>query len=256
MRIDFHSHVKISKKSMFMPDYFTEMLQEAGKNGLTAIAMTEHFNTKRFMDIYDYLDQHYHYQNGYYLVEGIRVFPGIEVDIKEIGHILLIGDREDIIEIRAMLDSYIEPSQFICFEDLMDLTEAYNLLKIGAHPFRKSTPLTHLQVEQLRRLDAFDLNGKDLYVQGIEPYRKLLSEFANEIGLPIVGGSDTHQFLQYGAVCNQLNRNCDTVRELKNVIEAGDYQVEISNDLMLKVKSATLVKKYMKQLLVDKTQLV
>ncbi|MCZ0704486.1 histidinol phosphatase-like PHP family hydrolase [Natronobacillus azotifigens] len=256
MRMDFHSHVKISKKSMFMPDYFAEMLHEAEKNGLTAIAMTEHFNTKRFMDIYDYIDQHYSYGNGYYLVEGMRVFPGMEVDVKEVGHILLIGDRADIIAVRVALESHTNPVDFIRFKDLMDLAEGYNLLKIGAHPFRQGTPLTHLPVEQLRRLDAFDLNGKDLYAQGIEPYRERLGEFANKIGLPIVGGSDTHQFLQYGAIYNQLNRNCETVSELKEVIQSGDYQVEVSRDLMLKVKSAALVKKYMKKIVEEHTQLV
>lgn len=253
MRIDFHSHVKISKKSMFMPEYFTEMIHEAGKSGLTALAMTEHFNTKRFMDIYDYVDRKYPYQNGYYLVDGVKVFPGVEVDVKEVGHILLIGDRADILEIRSALEPYIDPVDFIGFDQLMDLAEGYDILKIGAHPFREGTPLTHLLPEQLRRLDAFDLNGKDLYAQGVEPYRALLIDFAENIGLPIVGGSDTHQFLQYGSVYNQFDQDCLTVTELKAAIVDGDYQVELADDLMIKVKAATLVKRYMKQLLEDQT---
>lgn len=253
MKIDFHSHVKISKKSMFMPDYFAEMMKEAAKSGLTALAMTEHFNTKRFMDIYDYIDQKYVYENGYYIVGDIRVFPGVEVDVKEVGHILLIGDRNDILEIRSALEPYTDPAAFIGFDQLMDLVEDYDILKIGAHPFRKSTPLTHLQPEQLRRLDALDLNGKDLYAQGVEPYRTRLIDFAKELDLPIVGGSDTHQFLQYSAVSNQFDQVCLNVTELKAAIKAGNYQVELADDLMIKVKAAVLVKKYMKQLLEDHT---
>ncbi|WP_117168781.1 PHP domain-containing protein [Paraliobacillus sediminis] len=253
MKIDFHSHVKISKKSMFMPDYFAEMMKEAAKSGLTALAMTEHFNTKRFMDIYDYIDRKYVYENGYYVVGDIRVFPGVEVDVKEVGHILLIGDRDDILDIRSTLEPYTDPANFIGFDQLMDLAEGYDILKIGAHPFRKGTPLTHLQPEQLRRLDALDLNGKDLYAQGIEPYRTRLTDFAEDLGLPVVGGSDTHQFLQYSAVSNQFEQACLNVTELKAAIKAGNYHVEIAEDLMIKVKAAVLVKKYMKQLLEDHT---
>ncbi|MFT8322816.1 MAG: PHP-associated domain-containing protein [Bacillus sp. (in: firmicutes)] len=249
MRIDFHSHVKISKKSDFMPTYFQEMMAEAQTSGLTALAMTEHFNTKRFGDIYDFLEQHYTYENGYYNIEGFKLFPGIEVDVKEVGHILLIGSREDILSIRKQLDKHTEKESFIAFDLLMNLAEQYNILKIGAHPFRESTPLYHLKVEQLLRLDAFDLNGKDLYSQGVHPYHKKLTAFAEKVGLPIVGGSDTHQFLQYGSVYNDLAHECNNVDDLKLCIASGNYQVHTSPDLELKVKSASLVKDLLKELL-------
>jgi len=255
MKIDFHSHVKISKKSMFMPDYFKEMMKEARAIGLNAVAMTEHFNTTRFYDIYDYLDQHYSYQQGYYDVEGFKLFPGIEVDIKETGHILLIGDREDVIEIRSHLESHLLEEHFIPFNQLMDLADGYPVLKIGAHPFRESTPLYHLSKEQLHRLDAFDLNGKDLYAQGVEEYISKLNSFAKEIGLPVVGGSDTHQYFQYGSVYNELNMECNTVADLQKCIIAGDYQIHTSEDLYLKVKAATVVKKLLKQVLLQEKEI-
>ncbi|WP_306291533.1 PHP domain-containing protein [Paraliobacillus ryukyuensis] len=254
--IDLHSHVKISKKSDFMPDYFEEMIREAKQNGLASIAMTEHFNTRRFLDIYDYIDANFTYVDGYYFVHGVRIFPGIEVDVQEVGHILLIGDRNAILEVRAALEPYTEKRHFIPFAQLMDIAEHYELLKIGAHPFRESTPLTHLPKEQLQRLDAFDMNGKDLYAYGIEDYQARLNTFAEEIGLPIVGGSDTHQFLQYGAIMNEVGRDFRTVTELKAAIREGDYQVKLADDLYLKVKAATLVKKYMKRSLAAEQQTV
>jgi len=249
MRIDFHSHVKISKKSAFMPTYFEEMMKEAKESGLDAIAMTEHFNTDRFYDVYEYLANNHHYEHGYYLINGLKVFPGIEVDVKEVGHILLIGDRTDIVEIRNFLEGHIEPEKFIPFQDLLDLADQYNILKIGAHAFRESTPLYQHDPNQLRRLDALDLNGKDLYTYGIADYYNKLELFAKELGLPIVAGSDTHQFLQYGCVYNDLSRDCKTVDELKQQINEGCYQIEISPSLDLKVKSAKLVKKLLKKLL-------
>lgn len=249
MRIDFHSHVKISKKSAFMPAYFEEMMKEAKESGLEALAMTEHFNTDRFHDIYDYLAANHEYEHGYYLIDGLKLFPGIEVDVKEIGHILLIGDRTDIVAIRDSLEDYTDPARFIAMNELLDLAENYQLLKIGAHAFRESTPLYQHDPDQLRRLDALDLNGKDLYTYGIDSYYKKLKQFSDQLGLPIVAGSDTHQFLQYGSVYNEIKRNCQTVVDLKEQIKGGHYHIEISPSLRLKVKSAKLTKKLMKKLL-------
>ena len=256
MKIDFHSHVKISKKTQFMKEYFQEMMSEAKMAGLTAICMTEHFNTKRFFDIYEYLDKQYPYENGYYNIEGFKLFPGIEVDVKEVGHILLIGDRQAILSIRRLLEQHTQEDLFIPFDELMDIAEQHNVLKIGAHAFRESTPLYHLKEAQLKRLDALDLNGKDLYSQGVEIYKQKLVAFAEKLDLPYVGGSDTHQFLQYGCIINELGENCNTVEDLKASICSGNYQVTISKDLPLKVKAATLTKKWMKKALEEEKQLI
>ncbi len=88
-----------------MPAYFKEMMTEAKQNGLNALALTEHFNTTRFFDIYQFLDENYSYTQGYYDIQGLKLFPGVEVDVKEGGHILLIGDRTDIVTIRKELIS-------------------------------------------------------------------------------------------------------------------------------------------------------
>jgi len=252
MRIDFHSHVKISKKSTFMPDYFREMMEEAKASGLTALAVTEHFNTSQFTDVFDFINDHYTYEHGYYLIDGLKLFPGIEVDIKETGHILLIGSREDILAIRESLDKHTTEDTFIPFNQLLDIAEKYHLLKIGAHPFRESTPLHHLEVTQLQRLDALDLNGKDLYAYRNESYQNKLEDFANKVDRPIVGGSDTHQYLQYGSVYNDFNEECNTVDELKSAILTGNYVVNTSECLHVKVKGATLAKKMLKKMITDK----
>ncbi len=249
MYIDFHTHVKLSKKTKFMPDYFAEMMREAKESGLTAIAMTEHFNTLRYTEIYDYLDAHYSYEEDYYNIDGLKLFPGLEVDVKEIGHILIIGKRDDILAIHSALENHMEDGSFIAINELLNLAEGYDVIKIGAHPFRKSTPLYQHDPEQLKRLDAFDLNGKDLYSQGEEQYIEKIKPFAENLRVPIVGGSDTHQFLQYGCIMNKLKLECHTIRDLRSCIIQGKYSVEISPSLPIKVKSAKLAKKLMKQMI-------
>ncbi len=246
MKIDFHTHVKISKSSQFSSPYFEDMVDEAKEAGLTAICMTEHFNTLRFFDIYNYLDGRYPYENHYYNVRGLKVFTGMEVDVKEVGHILIIAHRDHIVDMREALIPYETKPHFIPFKELMDLADQYNTLRIGGHPLRVSTPLTQHEPEQLKRLDALDLNGRDLYAQGQDPYIDRLKEFAKELRLPIVGGSDTHQYLQYGVIYNESPEECETVDGLKEMIQNRLYDIRISKDLDIKVKAARLVKKLIK----------
>lgn len=248
MRIDLHTHGKLSKNSDFSVDYFTEMVNEAKASGLEALALTEHFNTRNFYEVYETLDRLYPYNGEYYDADGLRIFPGMEVDIQETGHILLVGQKEHILAVRSGLEQYTAKGSFIPFANLLDMAEAWPLLKIGAHPFRESTPLYQLDRDLLGRLDAFDLNAKDMYQYGIEACRGQVEPFAQSLGKPITAGSDTHQCLQYGSVFNVLDRPCASVAELKEQILAGTYSIEISNDLPLRVKASVMLKKVMKRL--------
>lgn len=111
---------------------------------------------------------------------------------------------------------------------------------------RESTPLTHHDPEQLKRLDALDLNGRDLLTQGRHPYIEKLEEFADELELPIVGGSDTHQYIQYGVIMNETDQDCETVDDLKAMINESNFEIKITDDLDVKVKSARIIKKLIK----------
>ena len=249
MNIDLHTHGKLSKKSAFSSDYFSEMMSEAKANGLQAVALTEHFNTSNFFAMYETLDRTYPYNGHYYDVNGLKLFPGMEVDIAETGHILLIGLKENILAVRSLLNDHTHEGNFIPFERLLDLADEYNLWKIGAHPFRTSTPLHQLDPELLKRLDAFDFNAKDIYMQGAEAYKNLITPFAEKLGVPVIAGSDSHQCLQYGSVVNRLDETCSTVEELKEAIKQGNYAIELSPCLHTKVKASVMMKKLLKQLI-------
>lgn len=248
MRIDLHTHAKLSKASDFSPAYYEEMIGEAIENGLDALALTEHFNTRNFFDVYETLDRLFPYTGDYYQAGSLMLFPGMEVDIRENGHILLIGRREPILELRRKLEPYASKEGFIPFDELLTLAEGYPLLKIGAHPFRRSTPLHHLNPAQLMRLDAFDLNAKDMYEFGCDENRERVERFAAELGKPVTAGSDTHQCLQYGSVYNELHRPVHSVEELKQAILEGSYRIHVDPSLPLRVKASVMLKKLLKRL--------
>lgn len=246
MNIDLHTHGKLSKKTDFSLDYFLSMAREAIANGLHAVALTEHFNTRHFTDMLDQLDQHFDYAGDYYKVEGLKVFSGMEIDVRETGHILMIGNRDLIRSLNIELEPNKEKGSFLPFEELLNRTEQLPLLRIGAHPLRTSTPLTHHAPELLKRLDGFDLNAKDLYEQGAGMTDRV-HEFARQIGLPVFAGSDSHQPLQFGSVWNELPADCDTAVELRSQLISGKAKLAVSPCLNVKVKSAQMMKELLKQ---------
>ncbi len=231
------------RTSDFSIPHIEQMAKKALESGLDGIALTEHFNTKNFHDVYDTLDRHFPYENGYYNIHGLKVFPGMEVDINEVGHILCIGDLADVRALREQLNNFTEEESFIPFSELLKLRSNYEMLVIGAHPFRPSTPLKDLDPSLLSQLDAFDLNGKDLHTRGIEENIKDVNAFALSLDKPVVGGSDTHQFMQYGSVYTVLEKPCKNIKELKEVVLNKQFTVEVAEDLHERVSEAVRLKK-------------
>jgi PHP family Zn ribbon phosphoesterase len=247
MKIDFHSHVKLSKKTAFDIDNFKELIKEAREEGLTAIAITEHFNTSNFPVVYDTLDQYYEYTNDYYNVDGFKAFTGMEVDVAEEAHILVIGNLKDIRILREALNGYDTKGNFIALEKLFELCRPYDMLIIGSHPFREDHPLYKAAPELLNKFHGFDLNGKDLYVYGIEEMTSMVKALGEKHKVPVVAGSDTHQYLQIGSVMTVFEKECNTVKEIKEEIAAERYSLFISPNLRIKIKAATMIKSLLKK---------
>src|SRR5690625_6069674 len=93
MNIDFHTHANLSKKIKTSIEGLEEKMKEAKASGLTALAITEHFNATNIFELYDMLQETYPYEKDYYKIDEMKVFCGIEVDVKEKGHFLVI-DRK------------------------------------------------------------------------------------------------------------------------------------------------------------------
>src|SRR5690625_1784247 len=168
MQIDFHTHANLSKKITSSLGEFKEKMCEAKESGLNALAITEHFNAANIIELYETLQEEFPYEEEYYEIEGMKVFCGLEVDVKENGHFLVIGSREDVLTIARLLLPFQQEENFIPVKELVALLSDFNVLKIGAHPLRESTPWNHHDTTILRQFDAYDLNGKDLYTYGLE----------------------------------------------------------------------------------------
>ena len=163
MKIDFHTHGRLAKRLPFSEIYTEWLFEQARAAGLDALCLTEHFNTVQFGEIYRYLFSVGRMEGDSIVLEnGLRIFPGMETDIAEGGHILSIGLLEAILELNQRLAPHKAPGNFLPFAQLRDLFDQYPVVVGGAHPYREGGHIPQLLREQLARLDFLDLNGKDL----------------------------------------------------------------------------------------------
>ena len=211
MRLDFHTHGKLAKKLPFSTAYTDWLFGEARTAGLDALCLTEHFNTLQFAEVYGYIASVSRRQGDTLELEsGLRIFPGMETDVAEGGHILTIGPLEAILELNRRLEPNKEKGSFLPFARLMDLFDEYPVVVGCGHPFRSPGHVPELPEEQLVRLKFLDLNGKDLALDR-ERTERVTCALGKRLGIPVVSGSDTHQAVQYGCVTTVFERDCDTI---------------------------------------------
>ena len=167
MYMDFHTHGKLAKYLPFSTEYTDWLLREARRAGLDAICLTEHFNTQQFDTLYGYVEARGEKNGDAYVFEdagGLRVFPGMETDIAEGGHVLCVGPMEAIREMNRRLEPHKAKDRFLPAAQLLELFAEYPVLVGAGHPFRDGGHIPDLPPELLMRFDFLDLNGKDIAI--------------------------------------------------------------------------------------------
>lgn len=250
MKIDFHTHGKLAKYIYFSEEYTKNMFDKARERDLDAICLTEHFNTSYFDELYEYILS-ISTRDGDTLItdNGLRIFPGIELEIEGGGHLLCIGRVEDILAIRRRITGMRGKYYFVSFKELLHIIDPYPVLLGTAHPFRtgESSNIPNLPYEDLERLDFIDLNGKDLAVEAGDMEERV-RKFAESINKPILAGSDTHQENNYGVVYNVFERDINTIEDIRREILEGRYEIYVSEHIKETVASALYIKSLLKEI--------
>ncbi len=250
MYMDFHTHGKLAKKLPFSTVYTDWLFREAQSAGLDALCLTEHFNTLQFDELYSYiLSSGVREGDSIVLENGLRIFPGMETDIREGGHILSVGPAEAILELNHRLEPYKEKEKFLPFSKLMDLFDDYPVLVGAGHPFRVGDHMhiPELPLQQQQRLSFIDLNGKDVALDG-ERTMRLTRQMAQSLNIPAVGGSDTHQAVQYGCIRTKFERTMCRVAEVYDEMVRGNYTIEVMPEAAFHVRTAGLLKRSLKEI--------
>jgi hypothetical protein len=191
-RIDTHSHPNMSKHFKFAPVSVDRMVRMARRVGLDGFALTEHFHATDFWAVHEHLERRYPVEGGVFWADDLALIPGAEINIREGAHVIVLGE---VSELRRLDRAFAQPLSHRyepTFREFLDVSDYFDVARIGAHMFRRTKELGKFRIDDLRRLHALEVNGKDF---GTEV---MLLVQARALGLPIVAGSDAHHWLQLG----------------------------------------------------------
>lgn len=247
MNLDIHTHGKLAKKLPFSQEYTKWLFQQAKNSNLDAICLTEHFNTLEFDSLYNFISHICKKDNDTFIYDNLKIFCGMEIDIKESGHILAISDIETILKLNKKLKPNMNKDNFLTFENLISLLKSYNIIIGAAHPYRKGSNIPSLPLKLLNQLDFIDLNGKDIALNKDYTINKT-KELSEKLNINYIAGSDTHQATQYGCIYNSIFDDINTIEQLKYSIKNNKYSINISESIDIQVESATLLKKCLKKI--------
>jgi hypothetical protein len=241
-RIDAHSHPSMSKYFPFDPGSVGRMVRAAHRVGLDGIALTEHFHATSYWDIHAHLEAQYPAAGGVYWASGIALIPGAEVNIREGAHVIVLGETAEIRRLDRAFPEPLSRGYEPSLREFLDVTDAFDIARIGAHMFRRSKELGKFAAADLRRLHALEVNGKDF---GTET---MLLVQARALGLPVVAGSDAHHWLQLGVRHTTVHSDEITIPALIKTIKEGLTGYGTSPYTPLRVKAAKSLKNITKML--------
>ena len=241
-RIDTHSHPKISKHFAFDPGSVARMVRMARRVGLDGLALTEHFHASGYWDIPTHLEAAYPRQGGVFWADGVALIPGAEVNIREGAHVIVLATTDEIRRLDRAFQEPLSSGYEPVLREFLDVTDDFDLVRIGAHMFRPRKELGKFAASDLRRLHALEVNGKDF---GTET---MLLVQARALGLPVVAGSDAHHWLQLGVRHTMLHTDEITVASVIKTIKEGLTGYGTSPYTPLRVKAAKSLKNITKML--------
>ena len=235
-RIDTHSHPKISKHFAFDPGAVTRMIGMARRVGLDGLAMTEHFHATAYWDVHNHLTATFPERGGVFWAGDLALIPGAEVNIREGAHVIVLGE---VAELRRLdesfpqrLSEHYEPT----LREFLNVTDDFELARIGAHMFRRTKELGKFAAADLKRLHALEINGKDFGTEVM-----LLAQ-ARALNLPIVGGSDAHHWLQTGVRHTLMHIDDISIPAVLKGIKEGLTGFSAAPYTPLRVKTAKSLK--------------
>jgi predicted metal-dependent phosphoesterase TrpH len=241
-RIDTHSHPKMSKHFQFSPAAVDNMVRQGRRVGLDALALTEHFHATRFWDVHDHLEATLPCDHGLFRADGLMLVPGAEVNIREGAHVIVLGDVAELRRLDRAFPQRLSDRYEPTLREFLDVTDDFDIVRIGAHMFRRKKELGKFAAVDLRRLHALEINGKDFGTEVM-----LLAQ-ARALGLPIVGGSDAHHWLQVGVRHTIVHTEDLTIHAIAKAIKEGLTGFGAASYTPLRVKAAKSLKNITKML--------
>lgn len=246
LRLDLHTHLKVAKRTAFRPVEVQRAVAALQSRNLHGLAVTEHAHGRGFWDIYDHLLREHPYRHGRFEVDGVRIYPGMEVTLDEHVDIAFIAPLGELRRLDEAFEHRLTDGYHPGAYELADRIGALELsaIRIAAHPIRDDKSTDRIPEELLGSLThAVELNGRFTDAPSVAA----LDDLAARLESPIVGGSDAHVWPQIGAVATSLSARSDRFADVRDAILAGrcrpilredaDRRVVVADRLKARVKN-------------------
>src|SRR5262245_7698259 len=218
------------------------MVRMANRVGLDGLALTEHLHARSYWDVHAHLERAYPQNRGVFWAGDLALIPGGEVNIREGAHVIVLGEVDELRRLDRAFPEPLNRGYEPRLREFLDVTDDFNIARIGAHMFRRTKELGKFPAVDLRRLHALEVNGKDF---GLET---MLLVQARALGLPIVAGSDAHHWLQLGVRHTLMHTEEITSESVIKSIKEGLTGYGIGSYTPLRVRAAKSLKRITKAL--------
>ena len=197
LKFDFHMHTLDDPQDMHVYHTVYELLDRASALGYGALAITLHTRQFESRKATDYARE-----------RGILLIPGVEQDI-EGSHVLLINFP------KAAAESIGTFADLARVKAELTASGAAEHLVIAPHPFFPSGVALQDKFWTNKHLfDAVEVSG--FYHSRWNPNLKAM-QAAEQLGLPLIGNSDTHTLEQFGKTWTEAGCEQNTESILKAV---------------------------------------
>jgi predicted metal-dependent phosphoesterase TrpH len=186
LKIDLHVHTTGSDDSFVEPEQLPVILK---KRGLDGVAITNH-------DLLTEVSS-----------SETIILPGIEVSTRQ-GHIIGLGISDPIAKGRTA-------------DETIALIHVFGGVAIVPHPFDPISPCVD-PLKLTSRPEAIETINSDALFFRLN--RRLAERVANQIGLPMVAGSDAHIPEAVGDAYTLFDSNSKSVDDILQAIRTGSVQ--------------------------------
>ena len=185
---------------------FQEYVDLAKSQGMTAIASTEHGIPRSWVEKKLACDK-----AGIKFIHGVEIYITMSLaeKVRDNYHTVLLARNEDgIHELNKLIELSTRPDHFyynnrITAEEFLSISQ--NIIKISAclaSPLARLDPTDPMYLRIAKHYDFLEIQHHNVPEQAA--YNKRLLQLANQLGKPLIAGTDTHASSAYKAECRDL----------------------------------------------------
>ncbi len=224
MKIDTHTHVLLTKESPFDWKAVKFHFDIAKAQGLDVVCLTEHMDALHFNELYQGL----FLENCFEAVEredgtiqlpnSLIIAAGTEIPLKGGGEVGLYTTMKALNSLNKENGYYTLDS---LVDKLINISEDYVL--VGNHLCNPDKWIVGIE-QKADSLDAIEILPKHSHL------RNRYEELSNSLRKPLIAGSDSHTWIQFGLGYTNLDIAEFSLRNLKQAVIDNKFTISIHPD--------------------------